>query len=53
MGAALMVWADTAARVSFPRLFGNAEIEFPVGILTAVIGGPLFLWLVRARRAQW
>lgn len=53
LGAALMVWADTAARISFPRLFGNAEIEFPVGILTAVIGGPLFLWLIRARRAQW
>ncbi len=53
LGAALMVWADTAARVTFPALFGANNIEFPVGIVTAIIGGPLFLWLVRARRSQW
>jgi ABC-type Fe3+-siderophore transport system permease subunit len=39
--------------VTFPQLFGVKNIEFPVGIITALIGGPLFLWLVRARRAQW
>jgi iron complex transport system permease protein len=53
LGAALMVWADTAARVTLPQLFGVTNVEFPVGIVTAVIGGPLFLWLVRARRSQW
>ncbi len=53
LGAALMVTGDTAARVTFPRMIGQANIEFPVGIVTAIIGGPLFLWLVRARRAQW
>jgi iron complex transport system permease protein len=53
LGAALLVWADTAARVTFPQLFGVKNIEFPVGIVTAIIGGPLFLWLVRARRSQW
>lgn len=53
LGAALMVAADTAARYTFPALLGQSGIEFPVGILTAVIGGPLFLWLVRGRRAQW
>jgi len=53
LGAALMVISDTAARVTFPRLVGQPNIEFPVGIVTAIIGGPLFLWLVRARRAQW
>ncbi|NLX08101.1 MAG: iron ABC transporter permease [Chloroflexi bacterium] len=53
LGAALLVAADTAARASFPTLLGQAGIEFPVGILTALIGGPLFLWLVRVRRAQW
>jgi iron complex transport system permease protein len=53
LGAALMIWADTAARVTFPALFGVNNIEFPVGIVTAVIGGPLFLWLVRARRSTW
>ncbi|MEB2287099.1 MAG: iron ABC transporter permease [Anaerolineae bacterium] len=53
LGAALMVSADTAARVTFPALFHLKNIEFPVGIITALIGGPLFLWLVRARRTQW
>lgn len=53
LGAALMVWSDTAARVTFPHLFGVTSIEFPVGIITAIIGGPLFLWLVRARRSAW
>ncbi|MGQ9851323.1 MAG: FecCD family ABC transporter permease [Aggregatilineaceae bacterium] len=53
LGAALLVGADTAARVTFPALFNLKNIEFPVGIVTALIGGPLFLWLVRARRAQW
>lgn len=53
LGAALLVGADTAARVTFPALFNLKNIEFPVGIVTALIGGPLFLWLVRARRSQW
>jgi iron complex transport system permease protein len=53
LGAALLVWSDTAARVTLPELFNLTNIEFPVGIVTAIIGGPLFLWLVRARRSQW
>ena len=55
LGAALMVWADWLAQVVFPRLLigPKTNIEFPVGIITAVIGGPLFLWLIRARRSQW
>jgi iron complex transport system permease protein len=53
LGAALVVGADTLARVTLPAWFGAANVEFPVGIVTAVVGGPLFLWLVRARRAQW
>lgn len=53
LGAALLVAADTVARYSLPALLGQTGIEFPVGILTAVIGGPLFLWLVRERRSQW
>jgi iron complex transport system permease protein len=54
-GAALMIWADWSAQVVFPRLLigPQTNIEFPVGIITAVIGGPLFLWLIRARRSQW
>ncbi len=44
-GAVFLVWADTIARVLFePR-------ELPVGIVTALVGGPLFaLLLMRSRR---
>ena len=44
-GAIFLVWADTLARVVFdPR-------ELPVGIVTALVGGPLFaLLLLRQRR---
>jgi iron complex transport system permease protein len=45
VGAATMVFADLAAR----RLF--APTELPVGVVTAVIGAPVLLWLlVRANR---
>lgn len=40
-GAALMVWADLSARLLN---------ELPVGVLTALIGGPYFLFLLYARR---
>jgi iron complex transport system permease protein len=55
LGAALMVMADWSAQEVFPQLLidPNTNTEFPVGIITAVFGGPLFLWLVRARRATW
>lgn len=55
MGAALMVWADWMALVFLPKLLAGPDTntQFPVGIVTALFGGPLFLWLVRARRAQW
>lgn len=53
LGGALMMTADTVSRVTLPNLLNLENVEFPVGIVTAVVGGPLFLWLVRARRAQW
>jgi iron complex transport system permease protein len=40
VGAAIVVWADLAAR----RLF--APVELPVGVVTAVIGAPYLLWLL-------
>ncbi|NML52506.1 iron ABC transporter permease [Streptomyces sp. R302] len=45
-GAVFLVWADIAARVV------AAPMEIPVGVLTALCGGPFFLWLMRrdARR---
>jgi iron complex transport system permease protein len=45
LGAALLVAADTAARSVV------APAELPIGVLTAVIGGPFFLYLLaRGRR---
>ncbi|MFI2211098.1 FecCD family ABC transporter permease [Streptomyces sp. NPDC020141] len=45
-GAVALVVADLAARtVASPQ-------DIPVGVLTALIGGPLFLWLMRSRTAQ-
>ncbi|MEI7704473.1 MAG: iron ABC transporter permease, partial [Deltaproteobacteria bacterium] len=42
-GAAFLVLADAAARLAFLPL-GS---EPPVGALTALLGGPLFLWMLR------
>lgn len=43
-GAIFLVWADTAARSVFePR-------ELPVGIVTALIGAPVFAFLLARRR---
>ena len=39
-GAAFLVGCDVVARTHL------APIELPVGIITAVIGGPFFLWLL-------
>ena len=43
-GALLLSLADTAARVML------APIELPIGILTALVGGPFFLVVLRRRR---
>jgi iron complex transport system permease protein len=45
-GAGLVVFADLAARSLHPPL------EVPVGLITAVVGGPVFLWLLRRTRTQ-
>lgn len=42
-GALLLVGADLGARTLVPF------VDLPIGVLTAVVGGPLFLVLVRAR----
>ncbi|MFC9559362.1 putative F420-0 ABC transporter permease subunit [Agromyces sp. NPDC056965] len=45
-GALFLVWADTAARTLFdPR-------ELPVGIITALVGGPVFALLLMRRRVS-
>jgi len=45
-GAALLTLADTAARTVF------APLEVPVGVLTALLGVPLFLLLLRRQVQQ-
>jgi iron complex transport system permease protein len=46
LGAAFMVAIDTLARTA-------ARIEIPLGVLTAVVGGPAFVWLLsRERRSR-
>ncbi|MFI6289952.1 FecCD family ABC transporter permease [Nonomuraea sp. NPDC050790] len=46
MGAAFLIAADLAARSLI------APEEIPIGILTAVTGGPFFLWLMRRKAAR-
>ncbi len=45
-GAIALVLADLAARIVI------APIEIPVGIVTAVLGGPFFIWLLVRGRAR-
>jgi iron complex transport system permease protein len=42
-GATFLIGCDLIARTMF------APIELPVGIVTAIIGGPFFLWLLVRR----
>jgi len=44
-GAAFLVVADAATRMLFPVF----HAEPPVGVVTAVLGGPLFVWLLNRR----
>jgi iron complex transport system permease protein len=44
LGAAFLVGADTVARTAL------SSTELPVGAITALLGGPAFLWLLRRRQ---
>lgn len=44
IGGAFLIAADTAARTAV------APAEIPVGILTAAVGGPIFLWILSRRK---
>lgn len=47
LGAAYLLAVDTAARMI-------GAVEMPLGVLTAIIGTPVFLWLLaRGRRGAW
>ena len=43
IGAAYLIWADTLARILI------APSELPVGAITAIIGAPVFIYLLRKR----
>ncbi len=46
LGGILVVWVDVAARMLI------APEELPVGILTAIIGGPVFIWLLKRNNTE-
>lgn len=46
-GGAFLVICDTIARMLM------APMELPVGIITALLGGPFFLWLLLARKQDF
>ncbi|WP_238702547.1 FecCD family ABC transporter permease [Microbacterium caowuchunii] len=45
-GGALLVFADVLARTLMP------SADLPIGILTSLIGGPFFYWLIRRTRRR-
>jgi len=46
-GAVFLIGADTLARTIL------APSELPVGVITAFLGAPFFIWLLRQRGSQW
>jgi iron complex transport system permease protein len=46
LGAAFLLGVDTLARAA-------ARIEIPLGVLTAFVGTPLFLWQLATARRGW
>jgi iron complex transport system permease protein len=46
LGAAFLLGVDTLARTA-------AHVEIPLGVLTAFVGTPLFLWQLAAARRSW
>lgn len=48
LGAAFLAVCDTVARTVL------APTEIPVGVITALLGGPFFIWLLKSgRRSLW
>lgn len=45
LGASLLIAADTVSRTAI------APAELPIGILTALLGAPVFLWILLRQRA--
>lgn len=49
VGPALLVLADVCARLALPMLSLGAT-QLPVGVLTGIIGGPYFLYLMKKQQ---
>lgn len=48
LGAAFLIVCDTVSRTIL------SPTEIPVGVITAMLGGPFFIWLLRSkRRSLW
>ncbi len=45
-GGIFLIWADIAARVAV------APVELPVGVVTAFLGAPFFMYLLRTRKSR-
>ena len=41
VGSIFLIWVDVVARAAFD------PVELPVGVITSLLGGPFFLWLLR------
>ena len=48
VGATLLPLADLVTRLAFPLLTTHT----PVGVVTALVGGPTFVWLLRRGRSE-
>lgn len=45
IGSIFLIWVDVIARMAFD------PVELPVGVITSLLGGPFFLWLLRQQMA--
>lgn len=46
IGAIFLVWVDVLSRISF------APAEVPVGVITSLLGGPFFVWMLCRKSAR-
>ncbi len=46
VGAIFLVWVDALSRISF------APAEVPVGVITSLLGGPFFVWMLCRKNAR-
>jgi iron complex transport system permease protein len=50
IGSIFLIWADVIARGFHSPI--DAPIELPVGVVTSILGGPFFLWLMWRTRLK-